>query len=230
MNKSRIALLVVLIGLSLWLQRQPQLTIISYPLLLISTVPHEVGHGLAALLCGENFISLEMHADGSGQAMHTISSGRIDQAFIAAAGLIGPAIAAAFGFFLASRGRGAQFGLATAGMGCLILVATVVKGLFANCFIGGLGLLLVLVAALAPPRACQLLLVFLAVQLSLSVFSRSDYLFTRSAGSGPSDVEHIAQNLFLPYWFWGGLCAIFSLVVLIVGAWDFLSPSPNREE
>ena len=230
MSKSRIGLLLLLIGLSLWLQRQPQLTLISYPLLLISTVPHEVGHGVAALLCGEQFISLEMHPDASGQAMHTVSSGRLCQAFIAAAGLLGPAIAAAFGFFMAPRKGGARLGLLTVGAGCLILVATVVKGLFANCFIGGLGVLLVLAAALAPPRACQLLLVFLSVQLSLSVFSRSDYLFTRTAGSGPSDVEHIAQNLFLPYWFWGGLCGIFSLVVLIIGVWDYLSAPVDPEE
>ena len=230
MKKStRIALLFALVALSLWLQRQPDLTVISYPLLLMSTVPHELGHGLAALLCGESFISLQMHPDGSGQALHTVSGGRLGQAFIAAAGLVGPALTAAFGFFMARKPRAAQMGLVAAGLVCLTLIATVVQGFFANCFIGGLGVLFIACASLAPLRACQGILVFLAVQLSLSVFSRSDYLFTRSAGASASDVEHMAQNLFLPYWIWGALCGLFSLAVLVVGVWDFVSPRDNAE-
>jgi membrane-associated phospholipid phosphatase len=69
-------------------------------------------------------------------------------------------------------------------------------------------------------------LVFLAVQLSLSVFSRGDYLFSEVArtGSGdfPSDVANMADALFLPYWFWGATCGAFSVAVLVVGLWAFL--------
>jgi hypothetical protein len=72
----------------------------------------------------------------------------------------------------------------------------------------------------------QLALVFLAVQLSLSVYSRGDYLFTdvarMSGGDMPSDVANMASALFLPYWFWGALCGALSVVVLCVGATLFL--------
>ena len=90
--------------------------------------------------------------------------------------------------------------------------------------VAALGVLLSLVAGLlvlgrkASPRGAQVALVFLAVQLSLSVFSRSDYLFT----PGTSDVGAIESALFLPYWFWGAVCGGFSVVVLAIGAFAFL--------
>ena len=55
-------------------------------------------------------------------------------------------------------------------------------------------------------------------RFDLSRFSRGDYLFTPYADTGggrlPSDVGQIATALWLPYWFWGALCAVASLWVL----------------
>ncbi len=66
----------------------------------------------------------------------------------------------------------------------------------------------------------------LAIQLSLSVFSRGDYLFTDVAetagGTMPSDVARMAEALILPYWFWGGVVGLLSVLVLIIGLWSFL--------
>jgi hypothetical protein len=60
----------------------------------------------------------------------------------------------------------------------------------------------------------------------LSVFSRGDYLFTDVArtqnGAMPSDVANMANALFLPYWFWGAACGLFSVAMLALGAWFFL--------
>jgi hypothetical protein len=78
----------------------------------------------------------------------------------------------------------------------------------------------------ASDAAAQIATVFLAIQLSLSVFSRADYLFTDTArtggGTGPSDVAQIAQELFAPYWFWGGLIGVLSAAILCFGLWSFL--------
>ncbi len=72
----------------------------------------------------------------------------------------------------------------------------------------------------------QPLVAFLAVQLSLSAFSRADYLFTATAQTGagtfPSDVAQMANSLLLPYWFWGATCGTFSILVLLAGLWLFL--------
>jgi hypothetical protein len=68
-------------------------------------------------------------------------------------------------------------------------------------------------------------LLFVAVQLALSVFSRGDYLFmteaTTPAGSFPSDVANMARALGGPYWLWGLICGGFSVVSLVVGIWAF---------
>jgi hypothetical protein len=57
---------------------------------------------------------------------------------------------------------------------------------------------------------------FLGVQACVSTYHQLDYLFSYSAGSmGLSDTAQIQQQLLLPYWFWGGLMAVASLVILV---------------
>jgi hypothetical protein len=62
--------------------------------------------------------------------------------------------------------------------------------------------------------------------LALSVFSRSDYLFTSvaqtAAGTMPSDTAQIADALAGPYWLWGIVAGLVSLGVLWGGVWSFL--------
>jgi hypothetical protein len=60
---------------------------------------------------------------------------------------------------------------------------------------------------------------FLGVQACVSTYHQVDYLFMEGAVINGrlilSDSSQIAQSLFLPYWFWGGVMAVFSLAVLI---------------
>jgi hypothetical protein len=54
------------------------------------------------------------------------------------------------------------------------------------------------------------------VQACVSTYHQLNYLFSYSAGPlGLSDTAQMQKYLFLPYWFWGGLMAILSLVILI---------------
>ena len=89
-----------------------------------------------------------------------------------------------------------------------------------------MGAVLALIGFKAKAESAQFVVVFLAVQLGLTVFSRADYLFTEYAvvdgNKMPSDVANIANSLFLPYWFWGGLIAAISVLVLGIGAFSFL--------
>ena len=86
---------------------------------------------------------------------------------------------------------------------------------------GALGAICVYLAIKSTARVAQAVLAFMAVQLSLSVFSRGDYLFTETAGTGPSDVAQMAAALFLPYWFWGVVCGTISVLVLLSGIRTF---------
>jgi hypothetical protein len=200
---------------------------IGYPLVLISTLVHELGHGITALLLGGTFQSFQMHADGSGVALVGGYGGRIARALVAAGGLCGPAIAAAVGFVLARRPGRSRWALGAAGALLLLIEVLFVRNLFGLVFVGALAAVLLLIALRGSQTVAQLTLLFLSVQLALSVFSRGDYLFTPVAGGGmPSDVANMASALLLPYWFWGLACALFSLLVLAVGGVTFLRAMP----
>lgn len=195
--------------------------VLAYPLMLLSTLVHEMGHGIAALLVGGSFHQFQMFQDGSGVAMFSIEPSRLRSAIVAAGGLVGPALAAAVGFAAGRTARGARRMLSVIVIVLALAFVLVVRNSFGWLFVGIFGLCLAWVARRASAETAQLVLVFLSVQLSLSVFSRGDYLFTPVArtakGPMPSDVGQIAQALFLPYWFWGAVCGLFSVWVLIQG-------------
>jgi hypothetical protein len=195
---------------------------LAWPLVLLSTLAHELGHGLTALFLGGHFESLVLYQDASGAALWRGDFGRPATAAVAAAGLIGPAVAAFL--FLALGGRrphDARLLLGLLGASLLLVTLLFAGNGFGAAFITIVGAAFLLIALRAPAIA-QTVVVLLAVQLALSVFSRSDYLFTRTAltalGPMPSDVSVMANALFLPYWFWGGLCGVVSLLLLYAGA------------
>jgi len=206
-------MLVVSCAITLALYLLPFGGTLSRPFVLLSTLVHELGHGLMSLLLGGGFRRLNMWSSGAGVAeLDTTGFGRLRQALTLAGGLVGPAVAAALFFTLGRTGSGAREVL-------------VVRNLFGWVFTGLVAAACLLTALRGTPAAMQLAVVFVAVQLALSVFSRADYLFTRTAsnpnGRFPSDVESMAQLLWLPYWFWGLLCGTFSIAVLGWGLWIF---------
>lgn len=196
---------------------------VAYPLVLISTLVHELGHGIAAVIAGGHFDLFKMHADGSGVTHWHGNVGSFARGFISAGGLVGPALIAAVAFVVARRARLARICLAVAA-GALVLAAAIfVRGSFGLTFTLVLAGLCGVIAWRASEQVAHFTVVFLAVQLALSVYSRSDYLFTRSAGPGlPSDVEQMSRALGGPYWLWGWICGGFSALVLLAGAWLFL--------
>ncbi|HWM89278.1 MAG TPA: M50 family metallopeptidase [Thermoanaerobaculia bacterium] len=200
--------------------------ILARPLILLSTLAHEMGHGLTAALLGGDFLRLEMWMNGAGLAeMDLAGFGRIRQGLSIVGGLVGPAVAAAICFALGRTGRGARACLW--GLGALLLIAEllVVRNLFGFAFVGVVLAACLLAASRLSPHGAQIAVVFVGVQLALSVFSRADYLFTQGAtnptGSYPSDVMQMQQLLFLPYWFWGVACGGTALAVLLAGLWMF---------
>ena len=194
---------------------------IAYPLVLLSTLVHEMGHGLAAILVGGDFEEFVMYADGSGVAMWRGHVGPFGKAFVSAGGLVGPALCAGLGFFFGRTERGARATLMVFGLILVVAILLVVRNIFGLFFVGLTAALCLFIAAKGALWASQVLLLFLASQLALSVFSRGDYLFTAVAntnqGPMPSDVAKMSEALFLPYWFWGGLCGLVSVGILFLG-------------
>ena len=194
---------------------------VAYPLMLLSTLAHEMGHGIAAMLTGASFEEFHMSSDGSGVALWRGNPGRLARAFISMGGLVGPAIVAAVGFALSRDPRRARALLVTMGGVLVISLVLVVRGAFGFGFVTVVAALLLLIGLKGKPWLSQITAVFLAVQLALSVFSRGDYLFTDVAqtagGPMPSDTQQMADALFLPYWIWGSLVGLISVAVLFFG-------------
>lgn len=194
--------------------------VLAWPLVLMSTLAHELGHGLAAALLGGRFQSLAIYQDASGVAIWSGRLGGPAMAAVAGAGLVGPAFAAFVLLALGRRNRWARTLIGVLGAGLLVVTALLVRNPFGFAFVGSLGVLC-LVVATRLPGAAHVLVVLTAVQLALAVFSRADYLFMATAqtahGRMPSDVAVMADALFFPYWFWGGLCGALSIALLAWG-------------
>jgi len=222
--KGAIVVLLISVALSLALPHVPFGRWVWWPLMLVSTLVHELGHGIAAVLTGGDFIRFEMFANGSGVAM---TRGGI-RALVSAGGLVGPAFGACALFFMARTEKRARIALGVVAVLLLVALALVVRNLFGVFFVASLAAVLLLIVKFGNAWAARFGLVFLAVQLALSVFSRGDYLFTdvakTSAGNMPSDVAQMADALLLPYWFWGGLCGLISVAVLALGLRLYLRP------
>ncbi|MEB3219915.1 MAG: M50 family metallopeptidase [Nostocales cyanobacterium 94392] len=189
---------------------------ILYPFSILATWFHEMGHGLGAILLGGNFRQLLIFSDGSGVAQYSGRFGSIAIAFVAAAGPMGPPIAGAI-LILASRSFNiASLSLKILGGFLLFSVLIWVRSIFGIVAILLLGLIILGIGFKANRWFQGFSIQFLGVQACISTYHQIDYLFTRTAGPlGLSDTGQIQRQLFLPYWFWGGLMAIASLIILV---------------
>lgn len=214
------------VGLTLALYLIPFGQLLAYPLMLLSTLFHELGHGIAALAVGGSFESLVIFADGSGVARHSGDVGAAGHAIVAAGGLVGPAIVAAIGFGFGRSARGARVFLLGLAVALALVIALFVRNPFGIVFTSVVAVALVAIGWRTQAATAQLALVFVSTQLALSVFSRGDYLFTdvaiTGAGSMPSDTAQIGAALGGPYWMWGLACGAFSIAVLAAGVLWFL--------
>ncbi|WP_375506612.1 M50 family metallopeptidase [uncultured Nostoc sp.] len=191
---------------------------ILYPFTILATWFHEMGHGLMALLLGGQFQKLQIFSNGSGVATYGIQSalGPIGPAIVAAAGPMGPPLGGA-GLILASRSfRSATLCLKILGSFLLFSTLIWVRSWFGLVAIPLLGFIILGIALRAPRWAQGFAIQFLGVQACVSTYHQLDYLFSSSAGPLElSDTAQMQRYLLLPYWFWGGLMAIASLVILV---------------
>ena len=194
---------------------------ILYPFSILATWFHEMGHGLAAIFLGGDFLKLEIFANGSGRATYTYSGdlflGRFGRAIVAAAGLLGPPIAGAI-LILASRSfKTASISLKILGGFLLFSVLIWVRSLFGIVAILLLGLIILGIGIKGNRWFQGFSIQFLGVQACISTYNQLDYLFSHTAGPlGISDTGQIQQELIVfPYWFWGGLIAIASFAILV---------------
>jgi hypothetical protein len=203
-----------------------------YPLTLLATYVHEMGHGLMALLLGHQFHEMLLHADGSGMAVWQGNPGRLETALIAAGGLLGPTLAGVGLLLLSGSSRLARTLLVVLALVLLASMALWSRNIFGLGFLLVWAVVLLLAARYLPAAGAAWTLQLIAITLCLSWFTDLDYMFSGQAVVGGvthlSDSAVIAQALFLPYWFWGGLVALLSMLLLLLLGVAVASRDPAR--
>ena len=215
----RLVLAVVVI---LFLPALPFGNYLIYPFSILTTWFHEMGHGMTAIVMGQDFERLLIFADGSGVAESTLDSeaGALTRAAIAAGGPLAPSVAGSL-LILASANdkywRPTLVGLAAVIAGSTLFYVRSGVGLAMLPLVGAL---IGLVAWRAPDGFVRFMLQFLGVLAAMSMLRDFDYLFTEQAVIGGqsmlSDTGAIEAALFLPHWFWAAMIIIAS--TLMIGA------------
>lgn len=186
-----------------------------YPLSLLGTFTHELGHGIAALLAGGRFEELVVRPDLSGVARASGVGTGGGLALMAAGGLLFPAVAG-FGMLLLSARQSLGHVVLGALAAALVLSLVLwVRGLF------GIVAVLTLAAGLGygmwrlGGRALYFLVILISLQVGLSGLRNWRYLFSSHAGAGqPSDTAQLAQALGGSAWLWGALVLTANVVIL----------------
>lgn len=210
--------------------------LIGWPLSLLHTFVHELGHGFGGLLGGGTFESLELFWDGGGVAYtRGLDGDKLGRVLVLAGGLVGPAVAGSLFFFLALHPLGARVGLGLLGVLFLAALALWVRSSLGVVVAGGFGLVLLWAASQKSALVHQGGSAFLGLQLALSVFSRGDYLFMSGsfeAGDGQkrvTDIQKVADLLGGPVFFWGLVIGALSVVVVGAGAYAFWRAATRGE-
>jgi hypothetical protein len=221
-ERALLLLAVALASILLWHTTLGSLLL--YPLTILATWFHEMGHGIAAMLTGRAFERLLIFADGSGvaQSLRPADGFRSTDALVAASGPLGPAIAGAL-LIVSSRSPTATRGaLAVLGVALVVSTAIWVRSPTGWLVLPALGIAIAVLALLGSPPWRRFVGQLLGVEAAISAWQQFDYLFSPGGKVGGelhrSDTGAIADVLLLPYWFWG---AIISAAILALLWWSF---------
>ncbi|MEB3347906.1 M50 family metallopeptidase [Aquimarina gracilis] len=217
--------LLAIIGISLLvflLWQLPYFAMIQYPLLLLGTWFHEMGHGLTALLLGGKFYYLEIYDNGGGVAYSNVTFSYLDynvaRAITSAGGLLGPAIS---GAVLIASARNRITSKIALWLLLVIMVLSLclwIHALLALIILSIFAAILFFIAILRVRKLEAFTLLFLGTQCVLSTYLQTAYLFTkqfeRDGRIQYSDTQMIAAHLPGEYWMWALLILLISMFLL----------------
>ncbi|MDX1521339.1 MAG: M50 family metallopeptidase [Anaerolineae bacterium] len=206
----------------------PGLSLLSYPFRLLLTIVHELGHGLAALLTGGEFIRFQISANGSGLAF-TSGGWRL---VVIPAGYLGVAL---FGAALIMLGRDHRWSRTAMGLigGGMILLGLfyAVPTIFTIHILSGIlttfaslafGALFLWIAFKAPPGGIIFLLHIVAIQAGLTAFTDLftviglSTLFFRAPNN---DARSMAELTFIPAIVWAIIWVVAAIVIIGGAIW-----------
>lgn len=195
--------------------------IVLYPFTILSTWFHEMAHGITALLLGGSFHQLEIYSNGSGLAIWSgyLFGGNIGKAIVAAAGPLGPTFAGFLLIYLSTKDKLVKKALYTFSLILLVSVIYWIRSIYGIPVILFFAVVIFFAANKIKLKNQKLLLLFIGIQSYLSLYLSIGYLMSQEAYIDNefhiSDTGVISQNLFFPYWIWGGLIIFISIFAII---------------
>jgi hypothetical protein len=226
------AIATILIGAIPWLG------LVNYSLRLLITMVHELGHGLAAIVTGGDFIRFVVFADGSGLA-YTAGGWRF---MVIPAGYLGAALFGAGLIMLGRSSRWSRIAMGLVGLAMIILslwygTPTIFSGQIAGGVLTTLsgvifGGLFLFVALRASARWVIFLLHMIAIRAGLTALSDIITVIGLSAnlfGPARSDAQSMAELTFIPAIIWAGLWVILAMLLVGGAIWFTWLRSTNGE-
>lgn len=219
---------------SLLLALIPWLALLNYPFRLLITIIHELGHGLAAILTGGDFVRFVIFPNGAGLA-YTAGGWRF---VVIPAGYLGAALFGAVLIMVGRNHRGSRTAMAIIGLIMLVLSLRYgIPSIFTAQIMGGLlttisgvilGGLFLWVAFKASPSWVIFWLHLLAIRAGLTSFSDIVGVIgisTNLFGAPRSDAQSMAELTFIPAFVWAVLWAITALALIGGAIWlTWLAP------
>jgi len=210
-----------------------------YPFAILTTWFHEMGHGLTAMLMGQQFEQLVIFPNGSGYAQSFVAgeASRFTHAAIAAGGPLAPSAVGALLIIASAHPKAWRPVLwlaAAAILGSLVIWVRSATGWWTLPLVAGI---LGLVAWRGSPAWARFTLQFLGVMGAMSMLRDFNYLFTEQAvidGQAIlSDTGQIEAALGLPHWLWAGVILLISATMVGAAlryalAEDRLRPPPRK--
>lgn len=188
-----------------------------YPFALLGTWAHETGHGLAAILVGGNFKSLELYSNLGGVAYST-GTGNRKTAFVAAGGLIGPALIGGLVILFSAREELAPWILLAIAICVAFTTIRWIRNRFGFAAMTAIAIALVGATVYAPVNINVFLGQLIGIQFSVACWNTLDYMFTKhfynKGHLTNSDTQDMAESIGLTYWFWGSLITVINAGLL----------------
>lgn len=205
----------------LFLPQLPLGNYVLYPFTILTTWFHEMGHGLSAILVGQDFERLVILPSGSGYAEMSSRGepGALRSLVISAGGPLGPSIIGAVLIMASAREASLRPALYILAGAIALSVVIWVRSLIGWAVLPAVAVLFAAVAWRASTAWARFVLQFVGVIAAMSMLASWDYLFSYSAviGGRPmlSDTGAMQQALFLPYWFWAITLVTLSAAMIL---------------
>jgi len=191
-----------------------------YPFSILTTWFHEMGHGIAAMATGQEFVRLLIYPNGSGVAESLLDhdAGALTKATIAAGGPLAPTAVGALLILASAHARLWRPALYALAAAIFVSVILYVRSTVGISVLPLTGAFFVLLAWKASDGVVRFSLQFLGMLAALSMLRDFSYLFTEEAVIGgrvmKSDTGAIEEALLLPHWFWAALILVISAVMI----------------